>query len=316
MKKGFARLTSVLMATLSVSLFSISAYSMILPPNHLDRLDDPSAPSNITEEQFNAIVDHIVDMWQPIAESHHAKLVASKNWDDSTVNAYAQQSGPNWHVSFFGGLARRPELTPDAFALVVCHELGHHFGGYAFYGGYDWASAEGQADYFATQVCARRIWAKSPNNRRHFRDGLSRVQESCEQAWKNKNDIALCDRITDASLSLAKLFASLSRTPEPKVSTKDKSKVSTTYTGHPEAQCRLDTYVSGAVCRAKFDLGVIPGKGHPKGNNSPEAEEEASKYSCTVAGGQELGVRPGCWFKSQLKEISDDGLLATLGVRR
>ena len=29
----------------------------------------------------------------------------------------------------FGGLAGHETITTDAFALVACHELGHHIGG-------------------------------------------------------------------------------------------------------------------------------------------------------------------------------------------
>src|SRR5690554_4793938 len=129
-------------------LYSFSANAMILPPNDLHRYDRKDRIANITEEQFHQIVDSIVEMWRPIAAEHGADLVAEKLWDNPTVNAYATQSmwgKKTWKITMFGGLARRPEVTPDGFALVVCHELGHHFGGYPFYGNRDWAAAEGEA---------------------------------------------------------------------------------------------------------------------------------------------------------------------------
>ena len=47
-------------------------------------------------------------------------------WKNDTVNANAQQRGRNWIVNMYGGLARRPEIFFRRFAMVLCHELGHH----------------------------------------------------------------------------------------------------------------------------------------------------------------------------------------------
>src|SRR6478609_9034269 len=67
-----------------------------------------------------------------------------------------------YRVHMYGGLARRPEVTPDGFTLVVCHEVGHHFGGYPFVRDAYWAANDGQADYFSTLACARRLWQNQP----------------------------------------------------------------------------------------------------------------------------------------------------------
>jgi hypothetical protein len=91
------------------------------------------------------------------------------------VAASAERTGPGereWDVSFFGPGVRHPKLTRDAFILLLCHELGHHFGGVprkqlgpdspATAGKDRWASAEGQSDFYATAVCAKRIFALTP----------------------------------------------------------------------------------------------------------------------------------------------------------
>jgi hypothetical protein len=113
-----------------VCLFSLTGAASILPPNNFNIYDDPSKIANITEQQFNTICDQVVALWQPLAELHHAKLVVNKLWKDSTVNASAEQRGNTWILNMYGGLARRPEISQDGFALVVCHELGHHIGGH------------------------------------------------------------------------------------------------------------------------------------------------------------------------------------------
>jgi len=66
----------------------------------------------------------------------------------------------------FGGLARHETMTPDGFATVVCHELGHHLGGvpkkFSWFGN-SWASNEGQADYFGIMKCLRKMFEHEDN---------------------------------------------------------------------------------------------------------------------------------------------------------
>lgn len=285
-----------------LSLFIGTSALADLPRNNLHLQDRLGVASNIDEPLFNKICDTIIALWQPLAESHGAKLTVEKNWKDSTVNAYASQSGKNWKVAMFGGLARRPEITPDGFAMVVCHELGHHFGGFSFYGNMDWAAAEGQSDYFATQVCAREVFKKSVNFNRRFRaDVPAVVKQRCDASWSNPVDQDICYRASAAGYSLANLLATIGGGgATPKFETPDPRVVTQTSTSHPAAQCRLDTYFSGALCPAQFDLRLIPGRHHPKGQGSPDAERDANRYSCSPDSGYKMGLRPACWYKSQL----------------
>src|ERR1700761_3593967 len=82
------------------------------PKNNLALYDNVNKIASIDEQAFNSIIDHVIDMWQPFAKLHGAKLVAEKRWSDSTVNASASESGHTWTVTMYGGLARRPEVTP------------------------------------------------------------------------------------------------------------------------------------------------------------------------------------------------------------
>lgn len=303
MRKGFSsRLT---LGTLVLFLFSTqSGLATILPPNDLHLQDDLyRRDANMTEEQFLAIVKKAVDFYAPIVEMHKAKLVAVNDWKDSTVNAYAQQKGNTWEIRMFGGLARRPETTPDGFALVACHELGHHLAGFVFNKGSifsktSWAACEGQSDYFATQSCARNLWAEeTEENAKHAKSVDSFAKSKCDEAWSEENDRNLCYRTANASQSLANLLAALGKGDAPKFDTPDKNEVGTTYTAHPKAQCRLDTYFAGSICGREFDAKVIPAKNHAAGQYGKDAELEAAKYSCHTVDGFKVGVRPRCWFK-------------------
>lgn len=275
-----------------------TALASILPPNDLHLQDRPYALANISEDEFNRIVDDIITAYKPLAKLHGATLVSNNRWNDSTVNASATQSDDKWIINMYGGLARRPEVTPDGFALVVCHELGHHFAGFPFYGNTDWASSEGQSDYFATQSCARRIWKNQKATNDTYRAEVRDFErERCDRAWTTEDDRALCYRTVAAGQSLATLLASMRKGTAPRFETPDSKEVEKTFVGHPEAQCRLDTYLAGAVCGMNFDEAIIPARRFGDGQTSSGAEELAARYSCMLASGDLVGVRPRCWYK-------------------
>jgi hypothetical protein len=285
------------------SSLALAMGTRCFPKNNLALYDNPNRIFSMNEEEFNSIVDHVIALWQPWAKLHGATLVGEKNWQDGTVNAYADQKGKTWTVHMFGGLARRPEVTQDGFALVVCHELGHHFGGHYFYESNSWAAAEGQADYFATQVCGKKVFERAKAYNIRYRQGVPKaVQDRCDAIYHSKEDQELCYRQAAGGLSLATLLATLGRDNPPKFETPDSTAVGQTNTDHPKSQCRLDTYFQASLCPTAFDYKVIPGKDMgSSSNNSTAAEAESAKYSCFQATGFQLGYRPTCWFKPQAR---------------
>lgn len=270
-----------------------------MPENSLHLQDTMQADNGMTEELFNKLIDEAVAVYGPIIETYKAKLSMERNWSDGTVNAYAQQYGSVWEVAMFGGLARREEVTPDGFQLVICHEIGHHVGGYPLKGT-RWASTEGQSDYFATQACARALWAGQKDINAKFRETTPEAaRTACDAQWSKTEDQNLCYRAAMGGLSLAKLLGALGGSKPVDFATPDTKRVTRTNDNHPAAQCRLDTYFNGALCSAKtWDSLVIPGKNNAAGQGSPEAEQDSDKYVCGGIASSAPGVRPGCWFKS------------------
>lgn len=281
-----------------------TAFATILPKNDLHLQDDLHGFSNITEQQFSAAIDEVLNAYKVIVKkNHNATVTPNKLWNDPTVNASAQQfTDIDWQINMYGGLARRPEVTLDGFTMVVCHELGHHIGGFPFYGDAMWASSEGEADYFATQACARLLWKTQTTKNAESRQAAPAiVREKCDAQWNTTAEQNLCYRTSLAGESLAKLLAAIKvGTPVPSFETPDTTVVSSTQFPHPNAQCRLDTYFAGALCTANFNDNLIPGKSFSQRNSLP-AEEEASNVSCTEAGAYSTGVRSRCWFKPRLE---------------
>lgn len=298
---------SMLVLVASLALPSLGL-ATILPLNDLHRHDRVRRTKHIDEQKFLEIGERIGAHFAPIVSKHGGVLKMEMDWEDHTVNAYAKrEEGSNeWIVHMFGGLARREEVTPDAFTMVVCHELGHHLAGYPFKEG-RWAASEGQSDYYASQVCARELWKNEhEENERARREVSKEVAFACNMNWRKREDRDLCYRVSNAGIALATLLSRINNRPvDPAMTSRDKSAVDFTFENHPDAQCRLDTYLSGALCNRPFDIEIIPGlpRGREEGRNTASAERHAMRFSCRQEKDLDprrsirYGARPLCWFK-------------------
>lgn len=252
----------------------------------------------ITEVEFNKVIDEVIAFYEPIIKSKGGELKMNRLWTDGTVNASAQRQGKTWVVNMYGGLARHSITTRDGFALVLCHELGHHLGGFpktgGILGGNAWASNEGQSDYFATMKCFRRVYEKADNAAAISTMTIpSTMKLACSDKFKSATEINLCLRGAMGGQVLANLLNALANgqksvttaAPMPSVDTPDTKVVSKTNNAHPAAQCRLDTYFAGAICQAAFteDFGV----------------KDPITGACAVEKGDKFGTRPLCWYKPQ-----------------
>jgi len=116
------------------------------------------------------------------------------------------------------------------------------------------------------------------------------IKDKCK-ADRPENEQDNCQRAMLAGKALADLLGALGGETV-NFDTPDTSTVTRTNNEHPAAQCRLDTYVAGALCGAKtWDYGFIPGKGQAQ-HNSMAAQAEAYQHSCETGD----GARPKCWF--------------------
>lgn len=279
-------LVSVVVVGLSIVPRTVEKCEGFLPENNLRIEVGALEDKGITQAQFNAVMDQAEALYKPVIAQRGAKLVLKRLWDNSTVNASAQQQGNNWILNMYGGLARHETITQDGMALVVCHELGHHIGGAPKYGGNDWASNEGEADYFANLKCLRRMF-NSPAGLSFTRPkggDEETARAGCEANWKSPADRKLCVRAAMAGMSVTSLFRVLrGQTVLPKFDTPDPAQVAETEDGHPDTQCRLDTYYAGSLCT--------------RGVNEALSETDPAVGTCTAESGHAAGLRPRCWYK-------------------
>jgi len=278
-------LVSMVVAALSVVPRTAELCDGFLPQNNMKIPIGSYEAKGISQQQFNEVMDRMEAIYGPEIKARGGTLVLKRLWDNGTVNASAQRSGNNYILNMYGGLARHESITQDGMALVVCHEMGHHIGGAPKYGGgNDWASNEGQSDYFANMKCLRRMFSGEGASFTRPKGDDAGPRAACAASFKSESDRAVCVRGSMAGMSVTTLFRVLrGETVLPRFDTPDPAVVSRMYDAHPGTQCRLDTYFAGSVCaRAVSDEvdGTNPATG-----------------TCTPAGGQTSGFRPLCWYK-------------------
>ena len=289
-----AALAVVALVSVAVAAHALKSRSRVLcegflPVNSMRIPVGDVRAAGIAEAQFNATLDRVQEVYGPIIAARGGQLDIQRLWDDATVNASAIQNGKTWTINMYGGLARHAAVNADGFALVACHELGHHLGGFPKIAGDDWATNEGGADYFATLKCLRRVLpAKNPSS-------VDKVAKAgCDGVYKSASDRAACARGTMAGVSVSSLLAELGGDKKPQLDTPDASEVATTDDSHPAAQCRLDTYFQAAMCAKKVDEDQTAG--------------EPATGACTKTQGFAVGLRPKCWYKPAVGAESTDAV--------
>lgn len=239
----------------------------------------------ITEAQFNDVLDRLDRLFRPDVVAKGDTLKINRLWSDATVNASAQRSGKTQIINMYGGLARHKATNVEGFALVACHEYGHHNGGAPKLGGWGgaWATNEGGSDYYSTLKCLRRFFAEDDNAAILAGLDLDPVAEAaCTASFPDEQERLICLRMSVAGQSIANLFQALRKqTTPPTFGTPDPKVVTRTNDSHPDTQCRLDTYFAGMLCTVK--------------ETDPVSSTDYKAGSC-YSPRDAVGTRPLCWF--------------------
>lgn len=258
-----------------------------LPENDLQIPPSVFQNGGISQADFNEVLDKLENFYRPIITKHGGRLTVNRLWNDPKVNASADQMGDEYELNMYGGLARHQVMTKDGFMMVACHEMGHHLGGAPKVSGFwsNWASNEGEADYFSSLRCMRNLMDDGETAKWVAENQIdATLRTKCEEIYDTQAEENLCMRMGTAGFVGAKLFQILKKNPtEPRFDTPDQNVVSRTDDDHPEPQCRLDTYFQGSVCRHDRSVEL--------------SDTNPNIGTCSEAGGQHDGLRPRCWFK-------------------
>lgn len=270
----------------------------MVPRNNLRFPIRPGIESAVSEADFKALLERAQRLYAPVyRDVIGGDFVVDGQWKSEAANAYAdvpkiRAGRPTlYRIELHGGMARHPLMTEDAFMLVICHEIGHHLGGFPRKTMPTWASTEGQSDYFSTAKCARLMFAAS--TRQEWAKPVqvsSAVRAQCAQAFPGQPlEAAICMRSTVAGLSLARVLHTFEgNIKAPDLGSRDLSSVPTTFDGHPISQCRLDTYRAGALCQVPATV--------------PFSAVDSKPGAC-LRGLTVQAERPACWFAEQVLSL-------------
>ncbi len=226
------------------------------------------------------------ELYRPVARSEGKNLKLRVVSNDSS-SGEAKAEGQNIEVIINTGLLKNPNLTPDGLRMVICHELGHIFGGAhrksippewegpVANDGKSFSTSEGQADYYASASCFHRI-IRGSNHEKALTEAKSsaRAQRQCDgRLGTNSEESLICQRAAaggENMLQLNHTFPISYDTPDRSVADRVMAD------SYPDRQCRLDTFLMGAVCRNDMPLVMD--------------FDNAEANDCAGA------VRPLCWY--------------------
>jgi hypothetical protein len=275
--------------TLKISLILLAAGSALLSLP-LRALEGPRFHQDLKPWQ-SQIVNEAKNLYDPmLIEQNKSPLEFEVLAHDASVVASVRNDGPAYVVTLFGGLLASERLNADGFRIVLCHELSHHFGGAPRRSappewdgpkapnGKSLTTSEAQADYAATQTCFRKLVAGQNHRELLSTEGLTpRAVALCDQVWGPESDDSfICQRSASGAYNLLRLVLDFQISFE----TPSKSEaLMTEVESYPPRQCRLDTYLAGALCRDQMPLQLH--------------FTDAKQSECQNPEGQ----RPRCWYK-------------------
>lgn len=175
----------------------------------------------VSRDEFHAVIRVFEQEFARDAAELDRVFEIHHDWKQDWAQAFARRWETD-HLVVYGGAARITGGTVDSFALILCHEVGHLYGGFPFSDVYNQISVEGQADYWATNVCWERIANDLPNV---VGDSVARARVAAQ--------------------ILTHYFALTRGLPAPRPETPDLLEVARTTLTHPSPQCRLDTFLAG-----------------------------------------------------------------------
>ena len=230
------------------------------------------------------IIEEARRVYEPVSWSSFGKPIHFVNVDNINVAASAEHDFKELKVVINSGLLTSPRLTPDSLRMILCHELGHLFGGaprrnipMEWEGpiaddNLSFMSSEGQADYYAGLSCFKNLVkeAEGSNIEQADRNRVGPVLKAfCQEDQ-------LCLRSALAGLDFLRLTYDFPISCEERDDTETPELIRDSY---PARQCRLDTIMNASAC----------------GDQSPLMLDfsNASVNTCTQS---EL-ARPICWYK-------------------
>ena len=231
-----------------------------------------------SEAKFNNTLNQARSYFSPLYQKHGKKLSIIGEWDYDENNAKASAyTVDHYYIEIYGGALKAEGTNIDSLRAMICHEVGHHFGGAPFMPAYyeDYylfrGSSEGQADYFATSTCLKN-WFRGEDHWKVISSaGFStKDQKFCQRYYQSRSKIGLCVRIITAYKKMLQMKIESSTPLNWLAPKEDYPYMLASSVIHPKNKCRLETAYAGVICQ----------KNHPLGCLSSDTPIEASRPLC------------------------------------
>lgn len=201
--------------------------------------------SSVTEAEYKDLLEkfsrkYFLDVYQKTGRP----LVIPYEWDNPYFAAFAKNQGPLLNISLWGGMVRAPGANKLILVTLLCHELGHFIGGEPkqHISGAEWASTEGQSDFYAASVCLPDFVKSHP-------EFLTVISPEVVQRCGTYDN---CKVVLQAGLDTVRFLQRYSFRNFVPVSlgTREKATSVLVRDSYPTDQCRLDTFVAAASCHS------------------------------------------------------------------
>ncbi len=177
---------------------------------------------------------------------------------DLHAHPWRKQNTKNIGFNLGAGWKVAKWASQDVLDLVMCHELGHLFGGEPLKHKLKY-SVEGQADYFSSHECLGKLWAYDLKNNTtvlrienviEFKHVPHEFKTNCEKHFAPKEDeVVICKRTLEAAFLLTQFINNqvpvVWRKPLSFFTPDEHDRGPFLLEGHPSPQCRLDTFYAG-----------------------------------------------------------------------
>ena len=129
-------------------------------PGYFCLLPEDNQSKEMNATIFYVIPAKIIGLFNQEISATGYPLLLDADWASPYFGAGVSLYDNAFHLMILGGTTRLPEMTEDAYAAVVCHEIGHIIGGepHQTISSAEWSSSEGQSDFFAASVCLPRYF--------------------------------------------------------------------------------------------------------------------------------------------------------------
>lgn len=238
------------------------------------------------------IITDAETIYKSISLKEFQKPIEFNIIENDSAAASAKNEYGKLAVEMNTGLLKNSRLTPDSLRMIVCHEIGHLFGGAprknpppewegpTDSNGKSMMSAEGQADYYASTTCFKKLIDIEvkiiPYTYDSSRVGPILKNKCMNTAGFKGVSLETCYRSALAGMDFLNLVKDFDISCE----VHDDKIVETTMSdSYPGRQCRLDTIINGALCNERLPLVMD--------------QFEDRKNTCL----SDYARRPKCWYK-------------------